>query len=240
MENRKDYIIKLQEIYDTERCARKSSNLQIKKDSIMNELEMYSSFIQEFFSKSCEADNIKKLFSMIESLDVETVDERCIKFIDLDVADNYYTEYEEGMMTFIQDALQAVISKNEAELASYMVQIDKALLNDSNFIHSIIGGENNKSINTSVTNGMSILEKLIDFMVKIGYFKGRISELNLIVVSDDDVNTSLQTKCFNLYYNSLSEYCFTIIRSIIESYQCIINTMLMGRKSDNLIKYKLL
>lgn len=192
-----------------------SFNLEDFGDNI----EFYESFIPEFFSKTGEADNIRKMYKDIRNDKNEL---KTVEYIPVVESATLYTEYIDGMVKFINEIKETAITENVADLDAFSTKFNNAKQNDSAFIESLFNGRLTEKRDVALTEAVSNVEFVIDFISNIGEMKSRCEEIKESVDSSNDaIKTELLVNCYNMMCESVNNYCCNMLKAVIDTYQNI-------------------
>lgn len=210
-------------------------------ESLIKDIEFYESFIPNFFSCNGEAKGIKVMYESIrQNLD----NEKTVTCIDVNKSSHIYNEYIEGMMTFIKDIDHLVITENCDEINSYKEKFEKAKDKDSIFIESLYDGRLNEKIDMPLSEAVSNIEFLIDFISQLKTIKENCSSLYEIVINNkQETKKELLNESVNMLFESVDNYCYSTIKNIINIYSNIddkLNNVINESESNKSITFKLL
>lgn len=190
-------------------------------ESIHNELSVYKTAIPNFFSSRGEADGIRKLYNELEN---RPNDIRIIPVIDLCVAGSIYSEYVSGMLEFIHDVFRLAPTCSDSHCVSYREKIQRAEQNNSIFIRSLFGGENNESSDKSLKDACGNIEYLIDFVKILDEFNQQCGALQ-VPATDDETMKTLIVDSVRLYFDSIGMYCSNVLECVFKTYDMICDSL---------------
>lgn len=183
-----------------------------------NEMKNYKKFIREFFSKNGSADGIREMYELIDD---DSNSWKTIKTCDVNRSAYTYQEYIDGMREYIDDILSGKICSDENQ-EKLNQAITKCTNQDKIFIHSLFGGDNNPFEDTELSDAVTNIEYLIDFMPKLDEF---ITVIDKFIykhsLSSRKVNDFLKINAILLYCDSVSVFCYTMIITIFNDYESI-------------------
>lgn len=192
-----------------------SFNLEDFGDNIA----FYESFIPEFFSKTGEADNIRKMYKDIKD---EKNELKTVEYIPVVESATLYNEYIDGMVKFINEIKETAITENVADLDAFSTKFNNAKQNDSAFIESLFNGRLTEKRDVVLTEAVSNVEFVIDFVTNIEEMKNRCNEIKESVNSSDkNLKTELLENCCNMMCESVNNYCCNMLKTVIDTYQNI-------------------
>ena len=181
-------------------------------ESLNDELKCYHNSIIDFFSRNGESKGIRNIYESIRNKDYN---ESTILSPDLNISQNIYEEYVDGMVQFIKDLDKSVTESSNTN--EFSKKLSTAKERDKMFVESLFGGENNSEMELTLEEAIQNLEILIDFMPKIDMIYERCNSLKESVTSESDlVNESL-----NMLYESIGNFCYNEVRNIIDTYYSI-------------------
>ena len=185
------------------------------------EMESYKRYIPEFFSYNGEAARIKSMYKKLR--DLSYIRNRVIPCVNVATAVQVYTEYLNGMVTFIHNLIQEV-QQGGANVALMERQLQTATQADPLFIESLFGGKNNEIQHLELTTAVQNVEYFVDFkdvlvrMLKIQdevfYDCQNISEKYPHIIN-----------AVKLLTNSIGVFCNNVICNILTTYEAINNTL---------------
>ena len=183
-------------------------NNEITLESVINDITNYELFIPEFFSKTGEAEGIRKMYSAIkESME----EEKSIMCIDVSNSASIYNEYMEGMSKFIIDMAEVNSdTDNTNDLVTFKENFNKAKQNDSIFIESLYEGKikENEKVETPLSTAVSNVEFLIDFIPQLSILKESCTNICNTIKSNTDPNyTELLNDGMKMLFESVDQYC---------------------------------
>lgn len=194
-------------------------NSEINIDNLVKSIEYYESFIPSFFSKSGEASGIKHMY---ESIQLQLDNEKTIDCVNLQHGSEIYKEYIEGMTNFIKDIAYITANDNSTELHTFTEKFNSAKERDSLFINSLYdGSELNPITNTVLSEAVSNIEFLIDFIPELNNIKKDcISIYESYSVRETSVD-QLINDSMKMLYESVDNYCYNTISNIVTTYEKI-------------------
>lgn len=192
-------------------------------DSLIGSIEFYESFIPDFFSKTGEAKAIKEMYNGIK----QTMDlERTVICSDVNAGAHIYREYMEGMISFINDIAQTVITESCDELKTYEEKFEKAKQKDAMFIESLYDGKLTAKTETVLSEAVANVEFLIDFIPELQTMKKQCQSLyESFKDEQNEEKKSLLDGSLNMLFESVDNYCYSTISNIVSVYTDIQNTL---------------
>lgn len=215
-----------------EKLNEKHNNLNsnISIDSLVDNMKFYESFIPEFFSKNGESDGIKSVYSAIKE---NMVNEKSIISSDITKSGYIYKEYMEGMISFINDISNTVMTESVNDLNTYKEKFEKAKEKDSLFIDSLYNGKLNEQLEMPLSEAVCNIEYLIDFIPELTIMKNQCVDLN---ESFNDIKESdkksLINNSLNMLYESVDNFCYSTIKNIITTYSNIYDKLFNESSND--------
>lgn len=181
-------------------------------NSLTDELHSYRNLIPEFFSKNGESRGIRKMYENVKN---PVYSECTIISPDLNMSQNIYEEYVDGMVNFIRDLDRSVTENTGVE--KFEEKLNTAKKNDKLFVESLFGGDNNSDIELTLEEAVQNLEILVDFIPKLDNIYNRCTELKESVSDEND----LVKESLNMLYESIGNFCYNEVRSIMDTYYSI-------------------
>lgn len=179
-------------------------------------LDYYESFIPEFFSSNGEAVGIRTMYENIKEDMEVVVGESTIHAIDVNKGSYMYDEYLEGMIQFIKE-LKSCDVIQESDQSIYVDKLNTAKKNDSIFIESLFGGKLNSIEEMPVSEAVTNVEFLIDFIPKIKEMKTQCSVLN----ESSTYGNALLNDSMVMLFESVNNYCYSTLKNIVKTYEDI-------------------
>ena len=196
-----------------------------------NNIEFYESFIPEFFSKTGEAENIRKMYTELKK---DKNEYKSINCISLTESATIYAEYIDGMTKFINDIQETEITESADALTPFNEKFNNAKQNDSAFIESLFNGKLTEERDTVLTEAVSNVEFVIDFIDNIKDMKSRCDMIKESVNNDNEVKKELLQNCYNMLCESVNNYCFNVLKSVINTYHNINDSLYSENKKSEI------
>lgn len=212
----------------------KDSNYDI--NTLMSNLDVYESAVSEFFSKTCEAENIRNMYSDLKNINNDSKSIMCIA---LNESADIYNEYLEGMINFINDIKDIEVTESEDSLTSFTEKFNKAKENDSLFIESLFTGKLTKEKEMFLTEAVSNVEFSIDFICSIKDFKDKCKTLQESFIEEDSTKTKLLNNCRDMLFESVNNYCYSTLKNVNAIYESINDTLYDRNKTIKTEGFKL-
>jgi len=191
----------------------------VNVDSLVKNIEFYEAYIPDFFSKYGEAQGIKDMYNGIKQ---NLGSEKSIICADINQGSYIYKEYMEGMITFINDIANTVITESCDELKQYEEKFEKAKEKDSMFIESLYNGNLNQKTEMVLSEAVANIEFLIDFIPELQSMKSRCLSLCESFRDEAEGNKkTLLNESLNMLYESVDNYCYSTLSNIIKVYDDI-------------------
>ena len=187
-----------------------------------NEKNDYKNFIQKFFNKDGEEERIREMFKKLKEGNIYPD----VRTIDLNYASKTYEEYNDGMNQFLKEILE--LASGSIQIENYQEKLRKASDNDKLFILSLFGGENNQYISEDIRSAVSNVSYLVSFLEELELYSNRLESL----FSGKKVENNLIAKSIDLYIQSVSEYWYNMIASILETYDNICKILFNRPKKE--------
>lgn len=217
--------------------AEKSINL------LIDQIDMYEASIPEFFSVTGEAEGIKKMYKEIEkSLGGNLTEEKSIFCADITNNHKVYMEYVDGMMKFIYDINNIVVNESTSEeLEKFSSKFESAKKNDSLFIESLFTGELSKPSVKPLSEAVSNIEFLIEFVPSLNKIKNDCIVLSESVIDDSNATKKeLINHSLEMLYESVDNYSYNVLKNIVECYYNINDVLFNEEKpKDESKKFQL-
>lgn len=204
-----------------ERIFNNTNDVNTIKEESLKELSFYASAIPEFFSYNNEAVRIKNMYKKLKELDYTR--NKVIPCINVKCASYIYREYLDGMINFIIDYHKKICCNSE-DLPLMEKQLQTAIQGDPLFIDSLFGGKNNEITEEELTDAVSNVEFLVDFLEFLKYMENNIHQVYNHCCEQNSENTSI-TNCIRLIANSTCCFSNRIISAIMNIYEDINNTL---------------
>ena len=204
---------------------------EFSQELFENNIAFYESFIPEFFSKTGEANNIRKMY---KDLRQEKNENKSISCISLTESATIYAEYIDGMTKFINDIKEIEITESTDDLVPFTEKFNNAKQNDSAFIESLFNGKLTEERDTVLTEAVSNVEFVIDFIDSIKDMKSRCNEIKESVNNDNQVKKELLQNCYNMLCESVNNYCFNVLKSVISTYNSINDSLYSENKKSEI------
>jgi len=206
---------------DSEKSYSDSNEVNTIRQKAMEELDCYARIIPEFFSYNNEAVRIKELYKKLHNLDYTR--NKVISCIDVQRACCLYEDYFNGMIKFVGDFINEAGSGGE-NISLMEKQLQTAMNADGLFIDSLFGGKNNEYDNEELTNAITNVEYLVDFLQKIKDMQHIIAD-----TCDRATKTSVTYEyiinAVRLVSNSTGMFSNRVIKSIMDTYEAINNCL---------------
>ena len=224
-----DKILSCLETLNSQHENFKSESVNI--GNLVKSIEFYEAFIPDFFSKNGEAEGIKSVYRGIaESLD----DQKTIVCTDINRSSIIYNEYMEGMSDFIRDIFSTIITESKDELSEFKTKFEKAKKMDSVFIESLYDGRLNEKVEMVLSDAVSNLEFLIDFIPQMKVMKESCITLHESYNSEtDEQKKTLIDNSLNMLYESVDNYCYNTIKNIVTTYTDICDKLFNEQVDDH-------
>lgn len=224
-----DKIYSFLEILDSQHEKFKTESVNI--DSLINGIDFYESFIPDFFSKNGEANGIRAMYKGIrESLE----NEKTINAIDVNKSAEIYNEYMEGMIEFILDISNITFVEACDELKIFEEKFEKAKEKDCIFIESLYDGKLNEETEMVLSEAVSNIEFLIDFIPQLKTMKERCINLNESFKNKtENQEIELVNKSLEMLYESVNNYCYSTVKNIVTTYYDINDKLFNVTPSSN-------
>ena len=191
----------------------------ITLESLINDIEFYESFIPEFFSKNGEAKGIRVMY---ESIRENIGNEKTIMCVDVHRSASIYREYMEGMVSFITEISNNMMTESAHELNDYAEKLERARTKDSLFIDSLYNGKLNEHIDTVLSEAVMNVEFLIDFIPQLNLMKESCKNLYTTVnYTAENKERTLIDSCMNMLFESVDNYCYSTVKNIVSTYKDI-------------------
>lgn len=192
-------------------------------DNLIDEISYYESFIPEFFSRNGEAEGIKDMYSKIHVM-MEEGTEKTVQCVDISKSNEIYTEYVEGMIKFINDIKG--ISSTGATFESFEEKFENAKSKDHIFIESLYDGSINAMEDMKLSEVVENVEFLIDFIPTLKTMKTNCCMVKESVEGVKDENIQkLLNDCTTMLCESVNNFCYHTIKSVIDSYTLITESL---------------
>jgi hypothetical protein len=228
-----DYVSLVDNIHDaTNQVVPSIDNLKSYADAVANECESYVKLIPDFFSSHGEAESIKQMYRKLKELDYTR--NRVICVVDIPNVSSIYRDYFDGMVRFINDFISKMTDNTpSANLSNMNESMDLAKKADSEFVASLFGGKNGECTDTELTEAVSNVEYLIDFMDHMKDMTNAVKCIfekseNLISLNNERNTCELNARvldCVTLVSKSLGDYCNKLIKEIFRTYLQIMDTL---------------
>lgn len=215
MDNEKTFLNELTSHYE----AFKEKDASI--ESLVNEIEYYESFIPEFFSKNGEAEGIRNMYSGVRTM-MESNQEKTINCVEITKSSDIYFEYMDGMIQFINDIKNLNTVNDENSLASFTEKFNSAKDKDALFIESLYNGKLNEPSDMVLSEAVTNIEFLIDFIPNLKTMKSNCLTVQEAVKEVDDMTKqSLLNNCANMLCESVNNFCYSTIKAVVDTYNGI-------------------
>lgn len=214
-----------------ENCQEELSKNSYSIESLLNNFTVYESFIPEFFSKTGEADNIR---TMYDSLKNKKNEDNKIVCISLNESASIYDEYLEGMISFMNDIQNIEVTEGENSLEQYTEKFNRAKENDSIFIESLFNGKLTKEREIPLSEAVSNIEYCIDFNESLKTIKNTCINIQESFTKEDNIKTELLGKCRDMLFESVSNYCYSTLKNVINIYENINDVLNEKEKPINI------
>ena len=185
-------------------------------DSAMAELNGYSCMITDFFSYKGDAQEIKKLYQRLKTLDYTR--NRVIPCINVDKAVLLYNEYFDGMVTFLDKFIHEVINNGMDNTVVMQKQLQTAVHADPLFIDSLFGGKNNEVEEKELTDAVESIESLIDFSNVLNHFKSTLADIYGKIASGQCGNDMPHMNMIKLISDSVCVFSNRMMCTILDTY----------------------
>lgn len=190
-------------------------------ENLVESIDYYKGFIPEFFSKNGEATGIRNMYRDIHDM-TENGKEASINCADIDNAFSMYTEYVDGMIKFINDIRGMDISDDSSKIEVFSEKFKSAQEKDHIFIESLYNGSLGKKEDMALTEAVSNIEFLIDFIPSLDSMK---SKCCVVKESVEDVTNETQKDllngCISMLCESVNDFCYQTINTVIDTYNKI-------------------
>ena len=202
---------------DSEKAYSEINEINTIRQKVMEELDSYARIIPDFFSYNNEAVRIKALYKKLHELDYTR--NRVINCVDVQRADCLYDDYFEGMIKFVDKFINEAGSGGE-NTSLMEKQLQTAINSDGLFIDSLFGGKNNESQEDKLTDAISNVEYLVDFLQKIDDMKRIVGDI-CDRATKTTVTYEYVTKSIRLVANSVGSFSARVIKTIMDIYEAI-------------------
>lgn len=189
------------------------------KEIVISEYDAYLKLIPDFFSSHGEANGIRDMYKKLKELD--GVRDRVIPVIDLSKVGNIYVEYYTGMCDFVDEVIEKATSSGVTSELTEALELAKK--GDPQFVDSLFGGKNGERVDTRLTEAVTNIEYLIDFIEVLNIMKlnaQRFYGTAASVKDNDCVRESVK-----LLATSAGIYCSKLLAEIFADYTKITNTL---------------
>jgi len=194
-------------------------------EGVCKEIEFIEGFIPEFFSKNGEANNIKIMYEKLDEIN-KSDESKEVSCVDVNKGFHIYKEYVEGMLKFINDIKNVDMLTESRDFENYSSQFNQAKRKDALFIDAIYGGNINQSVNTNVTEAVSNIEFLIEFIPELKILKEYCDTLhNSSINSNDTTKEKLFNESSEMFYESVGYYIHSTVKNVLSTF-CDINDKL--------------
>lgn len=206
---------------------KKFEDINVQESNIQNlvsAITYYESFIPDFFSKNGEADGIRNMYSKIRVMK-ESGQEKNIECCDMYQIHDIYTEYVDGMINFINDIRNVNVSES-TKIEEYSEKFKKAKDNDLTFIKSLYNGKIKEITSMPLSEAVSNVEFLIDFINDIKDLKTSCCVVEEAAKSEDGtVKQPLLEGCLEMLCESVNNFCYYTLKSVLTTYADINNVL---------------
>ena len=189
-------------------------------ECIVESLTYYENFIPDFFSKNGEADGIKQMYRGIRNRMGRYGVTPMLECVDLNQGNHIYNDYLSGMTEFIEDIEAVKMTEQASEvLESFEEKIESAKSKDAIFIESVYNGKLSSLEEVELTEAVTKLEFLIDFIPQLGNLKEQCRVLNESCEREENPQKKkLLQDSIGMMYESVENYCNTTIKNIVTTY----------------------
>ena len=202
---------------DSEKIYSESNEVNTIRQKVLEELDAYARIIPDFFSYNNEAVRIKALYKKLRDLDYTR--NKVISCVDVQRAGCLYDDYFEGMIKFVNNFINEAGSGGE-NISLMEKQLNTAMNADNLFIESLFGGKNNEPQEEKLTDAISNVEYLVDFLQKIEDMK-RIVADTCDRATKTSVTYEYVINAVRLVANSVGSFSSHVINSIVDIYEAI-------------------
>jgi len=186
---------------------------------VSSEFKAYSDIIREFFTG--KENEIKNIYSYIRNKEFPY---NKIKSPDIVKSRHMYIEYLTGMTKYMVKMTE-LQSTDDVDKEKLCDNISKIKDRDNQFVTSIFGGDENPPIDEDLDSSMKNIEVLIDTNSDFNVFKTDITNLINKYNSSSELYKPVVSKGVMVYINSIRFYIYSCIKSILNCYMCIQNSL---------------
>lgn len=204
----------------SEQVYKTSTDVKTICQEVNKELVFYANIIPEFFSYKNEAVRIKALYKKLKTLDYAR--NKVLSCVNVTCAGYLYDEYLSGMYSFIDNFFKEVRS-NGQNIPLMEKQLQTAIQGDPLFIESLFGGKNNEVVEEELTDAISNVEYLVDFLEKINGMNQMVNDVCNIAIEFPSYEYSIDT--IRLIANSTCLFSNRVIGAIMDIYEAIHNKL---------------
>lgn len=188
----------------------------VSVDRVNKEIDLFESYIPDFFSKNGEANGIKSMYKGIKE---NMENEYTIKCIDLNKVSSVYEEYMDGMIQFINDINNINIVTEADQIEKYKTNLETAKDNSGIFIESLYDGTYSENKDYVLSEAVTNIECLIDFIPRLKQMRSECNKCSSFVNEcADETKKELLSKSAEMMYESVGSYCHSMIKNIVNTY----------------------
>lgn len=197
------------------------------KNRYLAAVDAYIQVIKDFFStQDGEGAKIHHMYQATKDLS-KTYGK--IKVFDADHAMYTYKEYYQGMLSFLDNNISLIGNSDDSQQCDKIKEIGEK---DGLFIDSLFVGRNARELETSIYDGVSNLEVLIDFVTELRKAKDYMSETVDKITSLGHYDNIVAKELLIFYCQSTIRFSTRLIKSIFDSYVTLRKSLCSGCCSD--------